>query len=237
MEEDIFGYGGTGNQEIDDTNPPANGEEKTDLNSGKVIVDPNGEPADDLDNQKPPVEENDTNKGETDKDDDKFAVEPGTEIEVGDDKYTVDENGNVVDADGNIFKEAKDVAEWIKTFDKVDETDKSKDMSIENIIKTMDVEILDDNDKPIEYDNTPEGVKAYIKDVIETSKQEVAEAAVNTLFSKYPILPEVINYYVANGGSLKGFDEIPDSNVICRRSFPVSPTPVMRIVLRAVNIG
>ena len=139
-------------------------------------------------------------------------LEEGTTLEIGDAKYTVDKDGNVVDSNGNIFKEASQVSEWMKEFENVEET--TSDISIDSIKAAIGIEITDDNDKPIVFDNTVEGIKSYVDSVIETSKQEHYDTAINTLYQKYPIVKDVINYYVANGNSLEGFGQVPDRSGI-----------------------
>lgn len=139
-------------------------------------------------------------------------LEAGYTIEVGKDTYTVDDNGNLVDKDGKIFKEAKDVNSWMEQFDV--ENNDTKEVSIDTIQDVIGIEITDDNDKPIEFDNTPEGIAAYVNAVIETSREEHMEAAINTLYQKYPIIEDVLNYYVANGNSLDGFGQVPDRSNI-----------------------
>ena len=202
-----FGYGGTtGN----DTTPPNNGQVKepiTDITTGNVTPNPD---IDDLGNK--------NNQPEGNKDGDKDADKPselvaGSTIEVGDITYTVDENGNVIDKDGNIFKEADKVSEWLKEFETVDD-DETKKMSIESIKTLVGIDIEDENGKPIEFENTPDGVKAYIDAVVESKREENYETALNTLYAKYPILNDVLNYYIANGNSLEGFGEVPDRSNI-----------------------
>lgn len=140
-------------------------------------------------------------------------LETGSIIEVGDATYTVNEKGDLVDKDGKVFKEAKDVDAWMKQFD-IKEDNDAKDISIETVQDAIGIEITDDNDKPIEFDNSPEGIAAYVNAVIETSRDEHMEAALNTLYQKYPVLQDVLNYYVANSNSLDGFGEIPDRSNI-----------------------
>ena len=140
-------------------------------------------------------------------------LEAGTELQLGEEVYTVDKDGNVVDKDGNIFKEAKDVKEWLESFD-AEEEDNEKELTIKNIQSALDIVITDENDKEIEYENTPEGVKAYVEQVIENAREEHYETALNTLFSKYPFVQELINYYDANGGSLEGYGTMPDRSGI-----------------------
>ena len=49
---------------------------------------------------------------------------------------------------------------------------------------------------------------------MEIRENEIAEAAINRLYQDVPVLPDIINYYVANGGSLEGYNEIPDRTQI-----------------------
>lgn len=228
-----FGFGTSSNEDVNKT-PTANENEKTVTNEPIAAIDDsdqldsNGNPFTDLNdtikgekensNKETPKENGDTKENNDVKDDDKNAkgdttLKTGSIIEVGDTTYTVNEKGDLLDKDGNVFKEAKDVDAWMKQFD-VDDNDDTKDISIETVQDAIGIEITDDNDKPIEFDNTPEGIAAYVNAVIETSRDEHMEAAMNTLYQKYPILSDVLNYYIANGNSLDGFGEIPDrSNV------------------------
>lgn len=218
-----FGYSQHLNDDGSHVDKGNGGNEDTiNITTGKVDHDINGVPVEDLGdtdankgvklNEDGDRKNDDTidNKGGNNGDKDE-SLAPGTTIEVGEDIYTVDENGNVVDKDGNVFKEAKDVKAWLDEFDKVDP---NKDFTIENIQEAVGVTITDDKDNPVKYENTIEGVKSYLNDVIETSKQEHYETAINTLYQKYPFLGDIIDYYVANGNSLKGFNEIPDRSSI-----------------------
>ena len=204
----------------------------TNLNTGNIDHDPNGVPADDLNSgnstgdegKNKPTNTNKDGDGNSNKEGNKDSdgnsntteepLQAGTSIEVGDETYTVDEAGNVLDKNGNVFKEAKDVKEWLDSFDKVDATDGEDTISIDSIREAVGIEITDDNDEPIEFENSPAGIKAYIDAVVDTAKEEHYETAINTLYQKYPILNDVLNYYVANGNSLEGFGEIPDRSNI-----------------------
>lgn len=223
-----FGYSQNGNSgEAGSGNVNDGNGDVTNINTGNIVHDPNGVPADNIDgsddadgkgDNKPidtNVDDNKDGKGKEDNANDKQSepLQLGTSIEVGEEKYTVDESGNVLDKNGNIFKEANAVQEWLDSFEKVDETD-SDSISIDSIREAVGVEIVDDNDKPIEFENTPAGIKSYIDAVINTAKEEHYEAAINTLYQKYPILSDVLNYYIANGNSLEGFGEVPDRSNI-----------------------
>lgn len=227
-----FGYSQNGNGNgAGSGEGNGNGDQATNLNTGKIDHDIDGIPVNDIgdngggnngDGGKPDNPDNtgEGNKGdegnkENNKNGDNTDVnlEAGTSIEVGEDTYTVDENGNLLDKNGNIFKEAKDVKSWLNEFENVTDIDKDS-ISIETIQEAVGVQITDDNDKPVEFENNPEGIKAYIDAVIETAKEEHFETAVNTLYQKYPILNDVLNYYIANGNSLEGFGEVPDRSNI-----------------------
>lgn len=227
-----FGYSQNGNGNgAGSGEGNGNGDQATNLNTGKIDHDIDGIPVNDIgDNgggnngdggkSDNPDNTGEGNKGdEGNKEDNKNGdnadvnLEAGTSIEVGEDTYTVDENGNLLDKNGNIFKEAKDVKSWLNEFENVTDTDKDS-ISIETIQEAVGVQITDDDDKPVEFENNPEGIKAYIDAVIETAKEEHFETAVNTLYQKYPILNDVLNYYIANGNSLEGFGEVPDRSNI-----------------------
>lgn len=200
-----FGYGQNGN--ANGGGSDGKGEQNqdvTNLDNGNV-ENPNG--GENI--NEPPA---DKEKDEKEKDENATKLEEGTTLEIGDAKYTVDKDGNVIDSNGNIFKEAAQVSEWMKEFDNVEEN--TSDISIDSIKAAIGIEITDDNDKPIVFDNTVEGIKSYVDSVIETSKQEHYDTAINTLYQKYPIVKDVINYYVANGNSLEGFGQVPDRSGI-----------------------
>ena len=192
-------------------------EEKTPINN-EPKVDENGNPIQDVNQDQPnnneenPNEENPNEKDKENPNEEDIKLEEGNTVTVEDKTYTVDKDGNLVDDKGNIFKKAEEVKNWLKEFS-VDET-KDDEINLDNIQKALDYEVTDEDGNPITYENNIEGVKAYINDVIETSKLEHYETAINTLYQKYPILQEVLNYYIANGNSLEGFTETPDRSNI-----------------------
>lgn len=204
-----------GYEEITPNGEPA--EEKTPINN-EPKVDENGNPIQDVNQNQPnnneenPNEENPNEENKENPNEEDIKLEEGNTVTVEDKTYTVDKDGNLVDDKGNIFKKAEEVKDWLKEFS-VDET-KDDEINLDNIQKALDYEVTDEEGNPITYENNIEGVKAYINDVIETSKLEHYETAINTLYQKYPILQEVLNYYIANGNSLEGFTETPDRSNI-----------------------
>ena len=209
-----------------DTDPDNgdNGNEKvTDLTTGQVSNSGQGDDAADLDNA-PADNNNNTdpnnnegedpnNKKDSDNDDAKDGLVAGTSIEVGDKVYTVDANGNLIDENNQLFKEAKDVKAWLAEFDEVND-DANDEINLATIQNLLGVQVTDENDKPIEFDNNPEGVKAYLDAVLESKREEHYETAINTLYQKYPFIEDMINYYVTNGKSLQGFNQVPDRSNI-----------------------
>lgn len=213
-----FGYSGGSNITPPPTNPPAE-EQKTDINSGKEVkVDANGNPIDDINAGKTtPSNPQDNNDGEG-KDTNhnnniphEYAV--GTTLELDGSKYTINETGDVVDSEGNVFKKADEVSDWVKSFE-VSEEDNEKEITIPNIAKALDLEIVDEEGKPVEYENTPEGIKAFVQDAIETGREEVADATLNAFYSKFPFIKPMVDFYIANGNSLEGYNQIPDRSGI-----------------------
>lgn len=202
-----FGYEGTSIVE----NTPQNQEPENapvSIDGDETQYDENGNPITPIENKENEKEPEEKKEGENEK-----HLEAGTELQLGEEVYTVDENGNVLDKDGNIFKEAKDVKAWLDSFEQTEEKEENE-LSIANIQKALDIVITDENDKEIEYENTPEGVKAYVEQVIESAREEHYQTALDTLFGKYPFVQEMINYYEANGKSLEGYGQAPDRSGI-----------------------
>ena len=204
-----FGNGGGNGSGTNANNNQGNGG-GTDNNNGSG----NGS-GDNKDNPDPDnVNDNPDNK-DNDKDNPSNSstggLDVGTNVEFEGKKYTVAENGDLVDADGKVFKEAKDVDEWIKSLE-VDEP--GAEVNIENIRKAMNIDITDENGNPVEFTDDIEGVKNYINSAIELKSNEVASAAVNKVFVDNPILKQFVDYLTVNGGDPRGFGERPDRSGI-----------------------
>lgn len=228
---DGLGYGGTGSNSGSSTGTEGKGSENaTDLDKG--TQDNKG--ATDLDDKNGKGGEGDKggegtggegsgsgsgdDKGEKDGKgtgtSDKDKQEPlkaGTKLEVDDKTYTIDDNGNAVDAEGNIFKKADEVAEWIKSFTV---ENPAEDNTLANIQKALDVEITDENGQPIKYEDTPAGIQQYVNDVVETAREEIATNTMQQFYQKFPFAKDIVDYYIANGNSLEGYGVMPDRSGI-----------------------
>lgn len=206
---DTFGFGGEEIVDIDDALKEKNQPVATG-NDGDGSGDKHD---DDLKDKKEPDGSGDNPDNNNDDDKDKIELSEGQVIEIGEDSYTVDKDGNLLDKDGNVFKEAKDVQDYLKQFE-VDNSDSEDEINIQTIQKALGIELTDDEDKPIQFENSVEGIKSYINSVIEAQKKDIAESAVNAIFQKYPVVEDFINYYIANGNSYEGFGKTPDRSNI-----------------------
>lgn len=140
-------------------------------------------------------------------------LEEGTIIEDGDNKYTVDKDGNLIDDKGNIFKAKNEVAAYLKEFE-VEDTINEDKIDVKSIQELVGVSVTSEDGKPVTFDNTPQGVASYVQSVLDLKRDEFAKAGVNKLFEDYPIVGDFLNYYVANGNSFEGFGELRDRSGI-----------------------
>ena len=220
-----FGYNGEGNApDGSSPNGNTNGENVTNISTGGIEHEPNGVSADDItgegndnnnNNNVNNQPDNNNNNNTNDNNDDgnqklPHDLEVGTSIEVGDESYTVAQNGDLIDKNGAVFKNANDVKDWLNQFEQDTNDSNDETIDINSIQNIIGIQVTDENDKVIEFENTPSGVKAYLDAVIETKRDEHYETAINTLYQRYPFVNDMINYYITNGNSLKGFNERPD---------------------------
>ena len=136
-------------------------------------------------------------------------LKPGEQIEYEDTLYTVADNGDLVDDQGNVFKKAEEVKNWLASVEVEDENP----LSIESIQETIGIDVTDENGKKIEFTNDANGVKAYVDSVINLKSNEIAQGAVNKLFADNPLVKQFIDYVQLNG-TPRGFGEIPDRSGI-----------------------
>lgn len=223
---DSFGFNGeTSNVDVKST------DDVTDLDTGKTgQLDANGNAVDDITGNG----NGDGNNGDANKDkqtssstggqtkdtkntDDATAnehdLEEGTIIEDGDNKYTVDKDGNLIDDKGNIFKAKNEVAAYLKEFE-VEDTSNEDKIDVKSIQELVGVSVTSEDGKPVTFDNTPQGVASYVQSVLDLKRDEFAKAGVNKLFEDYPVVSDFLNYYVANGNSFEGFGELRDRSGI-----------------------
>lgn len=129
----------------------------------------------------------------------------GDNVEFEGETYTVAENGDLVDKDGKVFKEAKDVKDWIASLQ--EETDDS--INLETIQDAFGETIVGEDGKPVEFTNDAAGVQAYVKAVFDLKSKEIQEGAINKLYADNPMLKQFVDYVQVNG-TPRGFGELPD---------------------------
>lgn len=204
--------GGSANNDIN-TGASNNKEDVTHLNGSEVEDITHGSTEDDKTKQE--NKDGNTNDSNTDNNNDNSStgeLNVGDQLEVDGVTYTVAENGNLVDDKGNVFKEAKDVAEWLKSVDVKDENEESP-LTLSSIQEAVGISITDENGKPIEFTDDANGVKSYIDSVIALRSNELQQAAVNRLYQDNPLLKQFQDY-VQLKGTAKGFGDIPDRSGI-----------------------
>lgn len=211
---------GGGNKGEDNTKPnedvthldSKNGNDTPEDVTGKDGTKPSGQPTVEDPNKggeenKDGVEPANSSTGE---------LEPNSQIEYDGQVYTVDENGNIIDDKGNIFKEAKDVAAWLKENEVVDETkdtDANK-IDIKSIQEVFGIEVTDEDGKQVEFTNDAAGLKSYVDSVIDIKSKDIQEATINSFLENNPLVAEFIDYVQVNNGSPIGFGTIPDRSKV-----------------------
>lgn len=192
---------------LDDVNQNNNAKEPSVLNSeNNNNINPKGEEGDSSDDK--------SDKPNGDGQSDDSSLKEGSVVTVGEDSYTVDSNGNLLDKDNNIFKSSNEVAEWLAQFETVDDDEDADAINLANIQKAIGIDLSDENGNPVEFENSIEGIKSYINGVVEANREENYRTAFNSIQQQYPFIDDVINYWVANNNSLEGYNEIPDRSKI-----------------------
>ena len=204
---DFEGTNVQGNNGNTDNNPdvPTNKEDVTNL-GGNDVDDITG---------KDSGEPNPDNTGSEDNNDDNPStgeLNVGDQLEVDGITYTVAQNGDLVDDKGNVFKEAKDVADWLKSVN-LENNEPDSSITLASIQESLGVTITDENGKPVSFTDDAAGVKAYVDSVIELRSNELQQAAINRLYSDNPLLKQFQDYVQLNG-TPRGFGEIPDRSGI-----------------------
>lgn len=210
MNED-FGFGG--GTEVGGTTTTQ--EEKTNLETGEVGIEGKTNIDGNNGGETKPAETNGNAKGETPPTggQEESTLSAGDSIELDGVTYTVNENGDLVDEKGEVFKAKSEVEAFLKEYT-TEETNEVPEINVTDIQKLVGVDVVDEKGKAISFDNTPEGVAEYVNSVLDLKKAEFAQAGINKLIEDYPVLNDFLNYYIANGNSYEGFGEMKDRSGI-----------------------
>lgn len=204
---DFEGTNVQGNNANTDNNPDVstNKEDVTNL-GGNDIDDITGKDSEE------PNPDNTENKDNNDDNPSTGELNVGDQLEVDGITYTVAQNGDLVDDKGNVFKEAKDIADWLKSVN-LENNEPDSSITLASIQESLGVTITDENGKPVSFTDDAAGVKAYVDSVIELRSNELQQAAINRLYSDNPLLKQFQDYVQLNG-TPRGFGEIPDRSGI-----------------------
>ena len=192
------------NPSVKENNNPATHEDTTNLNGGGT-EDITGK-----------SNENNNTQGEENNNGEQTQIphdiEEGTEVEYEGVVYKIDNKGNLVNDKGEIFKEAKDVKQWLDDNGATDTND-SGEISIDSIKESFGVDITDEQGNKVDFTNDAAGIKAYVDAVFELKANEIQQGAINKLYSDNPLLKQFVDY-VTIKGTHRGFGEIPDRSKI-----------------------
>lgn len=145
-------------------------------------------------------------QGDGDSSTGEVTLSEGDTVNVDGVDYTIDANGNAVDADGTVFRTAAELAELIAQ-------NGSEPSVLDQLQTRFGSDFKDEDDNPIVFDNNAEGIAAYVDTVVQSRIVEAQTAALNNLFETYPQVEQVINHLKLNG-TLEDFVEIPDRSSI-----------------------
>lgn len=145
-------------------------------------------------------------QGDGDSSTGEVTLSEGDTVNVDGVDYTIDANGNAVDADGTVFRTAAELAELIAQ-------NGSESSVLDQLQTRFGSDFKDEDGNPIVFDNNAEGIAAYVDTVVQSKVAEAQTAALNNLFETYPQVEQVINHLKLNG-TLEDFVEIPDRSSI-----------------------
>lgn len=207
-------FEGSGSSNVDNnttTNPADNGNL---ANNQNEVDDIHGSDVDDINKKDESTKEESNNQvGNSNESSSTGELEEGVQLDIDGKLYTVDANGNIVDDKGEIFKEAKDVKDWLKSVDVSDDKDDETNLDVNSIKDALGFEITDADGKPVEFTNNLDGVKSLVNSVIDIRSKELQEAAINKLYQDNPLLKQFQDYVQLNGTPC-GFGDIPDRSGI-----------------------
>lgn len=129
-------------------------------------------------------------------------LQEGDNVEIDGVTYTINNNGDAVGEDGQVFRTRAELAQLIA----------SQATQEPSVLQTLQSkfgsEFTDENGNPIVFDDSIEGLNSYVETVVRARQEEAQQAALNSLFATYPQVEQALNYVMLNG-SLEGFNEIP----------------------------
>ena len=118
------------------------------------------------------------------------SVSVGQTVEVDGKDYTIDATGNVIDPTTKAVILSKDA--FVEHLTKSNA--KPEDNGFVAIQKLVGVELTDETGKPIEFDNTPEGIAKYVDGVSKLTYNQARQEAIEELFESNPEFKDMLNH-------------------------------------------
>lgn len=131
----------------------------------------------------------------------KYTV--GSEITIGEDVYTINGKGDLVDKDNKVVKEAAEVEAYL------DELQQDTEPLIDEIVKHVGIQVLNDKGEPVVYEDTANGVSQYIADAINQENERFKRETTVAIFDEFPQMKDVYNHFKL-GGTLDTFNNRTD---------------------------
>ncbi len=132
------------------------------------------------------------------------SIEDVEAIVIDDVELTINENGEAIDADGNIVKTREEVESII-----AEQSDGDTDLSdvgalMQKVTELTGFELTDANGNPVEFEPTVDGFAKREEYLVNTYGKNIAINALNSIFESKPELKELYEYIELNG-SVEGF--------------------------------
>lgn len=133
----------------------------------------------------------------------------GAQIEIDGVTYTIDKDGNAIDAQNKVVKTKTELKQLYDANSPSNVTPNY----IEEVQKVTNLVVVK-GDKPVEYENTVEGFTGYVQDVhqlgVELGKKKDREE----LFTQFPVLKQVLSHLILNNGDISNFNNTIDYSTI-----------------------
>lgn len=138
---------------------------------------------------------------------------PGSTIEIDGVEHTLGNDLTII-KDGKVFKTKDEIIALLKEANyKPEGGDDDGKGTITQIQKATNLIVTTPEGHPIEYEDTIEGLTKYAQDIYATGVKLGQEQAQESIFSKYPVLSDIIEHLELKG-SIDGFVQTVDYNKI-----------------------
>lgn len=128
------------------------------------------------------------------------------EITIGETSYSINENGEAVDANGNVFKTKEEVLDLLK--EQADSSESDEPL-IKTISKISGFVAVDKDGNELEFEESPEGLAKREAYIVKNYGSELAKQELNSFFQENPDIVEMYNYKRIHG-SIEGFKDRVD---------------------------